>query len=363
MGICRSIQLNDFRNFGSARVVLAPGVNAFVGANGQGKTNLLEAVYFLSVLRSFRTGRLQHLRRWQADAFTLNARVQVGEDHQSRLAVRYGEQRQLRCDGVAVERASAFIGRLVAVPFLPEDIQLIKGTGAARRHFIDVSLCQQQPDYVAVLREFQTALAARNALLKRQPIDLGSVKAYDTVLASRAARVFRYRRGFCGGVAPLVAGMAGRVVPRGDVLRIRYRPSPAALLEAEDGEVEGLCLRALAEGFESDSERQFTRLGPQRDDLELTLNGRSLAHFGSEGQCRLAALVLKAAVAEYLTARRGVVLLVDDVIGELDASRRDAFCDALRGSAQVLVAVTERSRLGALVPDAAFRVDSGTVHA
>ena len=191
------LRINRFRNYDVQEVEFAPGVNCLVGVNGQGKTNLLEAVYFLSLLRSFRTNDLNLLRQWNASAFLLRGTVREGDGCTTELFVSYGEERRLKVNETPVYRASDFINHLLCVTFIPEDLSLIQGSPALRRRFLNIAISQTDPAYFRHLQAYQDALQSRNLML-RQPgkYSRQTIAAYDAMLAREGAELEAARIAF-----------------------------------------------------------------------------------------------------------------------------------------------------------------------
>ena len=364
MGILADIALQDFRGYEKLELDFAPGVNVLVGENGQGKSNVLEAIYFLAILRSFRTSTVGHLFRWRQGEFMVRGTVAEAGDRRYSMGVHYSAQRRrLRVDGATMTKASDFIGRLFCVAFVPEDIELVKGAGRDRRRYLDIVLSQLHPGYLGDLQDYQKALKSRNSLLRRDRPDLRAVAAYDTVLATTGAAVGRYRREFFAAFTPVLVEEAARLYPEGRDLTLRFHSSIAVAPDADPAEVH---LTALREGRDRDLQRRQTLSGPHRDDFALQLSGRLLASYGSEGQCRLAALALKIATARMIRQAKGqehTILLVDDVIGELDERGRTAFYRCLDQAAQVFLACTSEDVLTGISPARVFRVVDGSVTA
>ncbi len=367
MAYLQNLALRQFRNYESLRVEFAPGANVLLGANGQGKTNLLEAIGFLSLLRSFRTTLVSDLWRWHTRQFVIVGEFDGGPCR--RLAVEYGEKRRLRADGQGIGRASDFIGRFFCAAFVPEDIGLPRGAGSARRRFLDSTLSQLYPEYLAVLQDYTRALKSRHLLLRAETVDEAALRAYDGVLANRGGVICRYRAEFAVTFAPYITKAAAEFYPPAHELALPFRPSlrveaptSGAPLTAADYEV--ALAAALVANRERDRHRQQTCTGPHRDDFGFTLNGQDLERFGSEGQCRLAVMALKTALTDLLLAQRrdqAVLMLVDDVIGELDERGRRAFFAALRRADQVFLAATDKRVLDLLPGAAVFAVAGGTV--
>jgi DNA replication and repair protein RecF len=348
------IRLHDFRNYERLRLPLKPGFTVLLGDNGQGKTSLLEAIYFLSLLRSFRTHSVRHLCRWGQSEFTLYG-ILAGDGHEQALAVRHsGESRVLRHNNEPLSRASDFIRQFFCVAFVPDDLALMQGAGSERRRFLDIQLCQLCPNYLAAAQNYGKALKSRNRILRGEHPDRRAIAAFESVLVPPGEQLIALRAEYAERLSDEVSKLAPQMFAESCELHIRYRASAKA----------GALAESLAQYRERDIQRRQTQVGPHRDELLVTLDGKSLAHYGSEGQCRLAALVLKMAAARLLTASEGeqpTILLVDDVIGELDAGRREAFFAALRPATQVCFACTSEDVAASLAPATVVEVRDGGI--
>lgn len=343
----RKFTLNNFRNYERQTLEFSDGVNVLIGANGQGKTNILEAIYYLSLLRSFRTTQIAALLNSGQGTFSLYGEVMDATGNLTRLGVSHGAERRLVVNGQNIRRASDFISRLICAPFLPEDISIIKGTPGNRRHFLDIALCQLSAVYLKTLIEFNDALKSRNAMLKtpgRYPKAV--VTAYDQVMSQRAAFIEIQRHKFTAAMNEEVARQSKLFFPDGRTLAVNFVSGTGRLLEnvlEDENALQEKYLKALDEAYERDCRDGATRYGPQRSDLACMLNGRQLATYGSEGECRTAAIVLKFALLEAFKKHHGaseITVLVDDVLGELDATRRKAFLEQVTSSGQVIFAGT-----------------------
>ncbi len=359
-----ALHLSDFRNYDKLDLELVPGLNLLVGANGQGKTNLLEAIQFLSLLRSFRTTRLSHLHRWGTRLFRL--RGELSTDHgERRLAVEHGPQRRLMVDGSLVSRASDFIRHFCCNTFVPEDIGLVKGTGSDRRRFLDMLTTQLVPGCMPLLQEYAHTLKARNALLRHpQPSD-AAIRAYDKVLIDRGASLMIHRATLLANLAERLRTVGSQLFSAEQRLTLEYLPSIRLALQQPPPE-------ALRQAFQEelnahrqqDLARQHTTRGPHRDEIRLALDDHPLDLYGSEGQCRLAVLALKMAAGDLLiadTRELPIIWLVDDVVGELDARARHAFYEHLRRADQTFLVATGDHALAELSPAIVFNVDSGRI--
>jgi DNA replication and repair protein RecF len=331
------LRLRDFRNYARLDVDFGAGFHVLLGDNAQGKTNILEAVYLLATLRSFRgVGGAQMVRHGQKGYF-VGASV-AGRSMNEIKMYWSADKRQLSLDGRPVRKLSEYFGAVRAVVFCTEDLQLIKGASSVRRRFIDLLLAQTQPVYLALLHRYSAALRARNALLKQRYPDETTLEGFTRELVEAGGHIMRARRELAPRIAPLARDAYGRVARSAEELRIEYQSSVK-----EDFAVELVRNRAREKAM------GVTVIGPHRDELQLRLNGSSAAKFASEGQKRSIAIAMKLAQAEYFSTAHGVppILLIDDVMGELDAKRRAAFVPLLHRAeharSQVFMTCTEEN--------------------
>lgn len=374
MTILSYLRLHQFRNYTSEEVDLGPGMHVFVGPNGQGKTNLLESIYYLSLLRSFRTKRVRSLRQWQRESFYLEGKLLSQDSEASRkrvddIDVLYGDRRRLRINGTLIPRASSFINRFLCLAFAPEDIRLVKGSAGERRRFLNILLSQMDSVYMHHLQRFAEAVRDRNAILKEERrYGVSALRAYDGLLiehgAYLAAARARFVRVFSEESRELFCRLTDNEVGN---LGLAYR-TRLAKTGAENEDQTSLAAsyaRRLAEALPRDREEKRTTCGPHRDDICLTLDDRLAGVYGSEGQCRLVALTLRLASVALLktvhSPSRGLILLVDDVLGELDNRRREAFFSVLDGAQQIMIATTELEPLLKQRAERVYQIEHGAI--
>jgi DNA replication and repair protein RecF len=318
------LRLRDFRNYARLDVDFTPGFHLLLGHNAQGKTNILEAIYLLATLRSFRgVGGAQMVRHGQTGCF-VGATI-VGPATRDIRMYWSPAERKLSLDGQPVRRLGDYLGVLRAVVFCTEDLNLIKGPASRRRRFLDLLLAQTHPTYLPLLQRYTKALRSRNALLKHGTVDEAALDSFTRELLAVGGQLMHFRRELAPRLSPLVRLAYRRIAHDAEELRIEYRPSVK-----RDFAVELAQARARERSYRS------TLLGPHRDELELLLDEQPVAQFGSEGQKRTLAIALKMAQAEYLTGLHGAppVLLMDDVMGELDTQRRSGLLPLLERSHQ-----------------------------
>jgi len=331
------LRLRDFRNYARLDAEFGPGFHLFLGDNAQGKTNILEAVYLLATLRSFRgVGGAQMVRHEQKGYFA-GAHVVGQGAHEIRMYWS-ARERSLSLDGRPVRRVTDYLGVLRTVVFCAEDLQLVKGTGRARRRFLDLLLSQTHAVYLPLLQRYTRALRSRNALLKQQRFDPAALDGFSRELVGAGEEIIRMRRALLQRFAPMAQSAYRRIAGQPEELAAEYHPAVKADFAVE-----------LAQSRDRERASRMTVLGPHRDELRLLLNGRPAAEFGSEGQKRTLAIALKMAQTDYLTGLHGAppVLLIDDILGELDATRRAGFLPLLDGArelrGQVFMTATEEN--------------------
>jgi DNA replication and repair protein RecF len=331
------LRLRDFRNFARLDADFQAGFHLLLGDNAQGKTNILEAIYLLGTLRSFRgVGGAQMVRHGQKGYF-VSAAVASQAEHEIKMYWSPA-QRKLSLDAQPVRKLGDYLGVVRAVVFCTEDLQLIKGVARMRRRYLDLLLAHTHAIYLPLLQRYARALRSRNALLRQRCPDDSALEGFTHELVEAGLKLMAYRRELVPKVAGLAREAYARVARSAEPLEMEYQPSVK-----QDFAVELARNRARELTFRS------TIIGPHRDELPLRLDGKSAAKFASEGQKRSIAIALKLAQAEYLTDTHGVppILLIDDVMGELDAKRRAAFLPLLdraqHARSQVFMTCTEEN--------------------
>lgn len=339
------LRLRDFRNYGRLDAQFTPGFHVFLGRNAQGKTNLLEAIYLLATLRSFRGAGGAQMVRHGARGYFVGGRVE-GRGSSEVKAYWSAKERQVSLNGAPVRRLSDYFGTLRAVVFCSEDVHLVKGVSRIRRRFLDLLLAQTRPEYLPLLLRYTQALRMRNALLKHSLPDEMQLAGFSEELVRLGESLMAARRALIPELSPRVSAAFARIAAGTDRLELEYHPS-----------VRGDLAVALANSRSRERVMRTTVVGPHRDDLTLRVNDQPAGPYTSEGQKRTLALALKMAQAEWLTSVHGTppVLLLDDVMGELDAVRRAGFLPLLHGNhragGQVFMTGTEETWPEALGKD------------
>lgn len=357
-----TLALRDFRNFARLDLALPAAGLVVVGENGQGKTNLLEAAYYLQLLRSVRGARDVDLVRFGAAGFHVEGTVGEGAS----VAVgfeRASRRKRVTVDGAPMARLSDAIGGLPSVMFSPADVELVTGAPVARRRYLDILLALTSRPYLAALQTYRGALARRNAALRdaaRTGRADARVAVWDAPLAEAGGVLWRRRAEWAARVAARYAELCTAIGERGTA-SLRY----ASALEAGTDPAAAIA-DALAARLALDVRRGMTQAGPHRDDLALALDGRDLRVFGSAGQQRSAAIALRMIEWETLREACGAapLLLLDDPFAELDARRARRVLALLSeaGIGQVVLAVPRDADIpSAFTRLERMRVESGTI--
>ncbi len=368
--VLRSLALRDFRNLARLDLVFPSAGAAVVGENGQGKSNLLEAVYYLHLLRSVRGARDVDVVRFTAPGFHIGARTAGGAHHEVSAGFeRLGRRKRVKLDGAEPARLSDALGALPCVLFSPADVELVAGAPSARRRYLDILLALSSRPYLGALQRYRLALAQRNAALRDALRAGGSkteqrVAVWEAPLAEHGAVLWHARTTWAATAAVRFGDMCASIGER-SVVGMRY----ATALEPVASDVASVA-EALARALEAkrglDVRRGLTHAGPHRDDLCLTLDGRELRAFGSAGQQRSAAIAMRLLEGETLKERLGAtpLLLLDDPFAELDARRSARILELLaeRGIGQTLLAVPRASDIPpALTQLPRWRIADGLV--
>jgi DNA replication and repair protein RecF len=343
--LLRSLALRDFRNLGRVDLVFPAAGVAIVGENGQGKSNLLEAIYYLHLLRSVRGARDVDVVRFGAPGFHISARTEGGAHHELSAGFeRQGKRKRVKLDGGEPQRLSDGLGALPCVLFSPADVELVAGAPSARRRYLDILLALSSRPYLMALQRYRHALAQRNAALRdaqRSAQSEQRIAVWEAPLAQHGAVLWRERVAWADRASDRFSEMCGAIGERVSV-GLRY----ATALEPASGDLADIAAaltESLAQKRGLDVRRGLTHTGPHRDDLALTLDGRELRAFGSAGQQRTAAIALRLLEGETLRERLGAapLLLLDDPFAELDVRRSARILELLaeHGMGQTLLTV------------------------
>jgi DNA replication and repair protein RecF len=362
------VELVDFRNHDALSVDLPAGVSVLVGANGVGKTNLLEAIGYLATLGSHRVGQDTSLVRAGADAALIRAiAIREGRRVQVDVEIRPGSGVRGRVNAAAVPRARDVLGVVRATMFAPEDLGLIRGDPEERRRFLDLLATQRLPRYLGSRQDYDRVLRQRNTLLRsaggRLPAaGLATLDVWDEKLAAAGAEIWAERLRLVATLTPLVTRAYQQLAARDDLVEATYVSSlgGSAELDPDPAKLSQALRERLLADRPREVERGVTLSGPHRDDLALTLRGLPARTHASHGEAWSLAIALRLGAHTLLTDEgEEPVLLLDDVFAELDRRRRERVAEVAAAAEQALVTAAVAEELPGGLQAAMFHVEPG----
>lgn len=320
------------------------GINIFYGENAQGKTNLLESIYLLSLGKSYRALRDQELVRWQEKDFIIKG---IGEKEKRTLTIEVSfsldGKKLVKVNGQEQKKISSLLGLLKGVIFSPGDLQLIQGSPSERRKFLDLEISQISPKYHHDLQQYHRSLQQRNNLLKtlrEKKQDPKLLEVWNEQIIQLGSGIMQKRIECLRKLAILAKLTHRKITAQTETLELNYLSS---LGELEGKEIKEIFRQKLETIKEEEIYRGITLLGPHRDDFSSFINGFDVKTFGSQGQQRTAVLSLKLAELEFIKSESGEypLLLLDDVMSELDQDRRDHLLRVVRNRIQTFITTTD----------------------
>lgn len=365
----RSITLRQFRNHRQLELDVEPGVNLLIGANGAGKTNVVEALAVLATGISPRGAEPENMVEWNQEGFAIKgefAYENSGFDPITlEMKYRLGATRVIRQNGQIAVKLRDLIGRVPLVSFVPEDLSLVKGEPELRRKAINMILCQVDPVYADALRKYSDSVKARNAALRQFAdgmIGKDAIEPWSAAVIEHGLIICRKRADFLEDFSERMSSVQDRISHRQEGVRLEYRPSFVGPWNEEAGvRWRGEMNRCEAQELAMGS----TVMGPHRDDVLFLMDGRPSRFFASEGQKRTSAVAFKLAEIPYILEKLGQkpICLLDDVLSELDAERAGHLLDELSRTGQCFVTMTglESWPRERELPAAVFRVDAAGV--
>lgn len=351
-------ELSQFRSYESCEIEPCEGVNVLLGDNGQGKTNVLEALYLCCTGRSHRTRQDRELIRWGADCAGVRVEaLRRDGDHQVELLLPALGRRRIKVFGQEISRSGELLGHVTGVLFSPEDLRTVKDGPAERRRFVDMALSQIRPAYYYALQRYARALKQRNETLKAvavQPALAATLDAWDEQIAAAGAELMRHRTEYIQRLDRVAAETHRDIAEGRERLEIRYVPSVAMGNDAQ------AILEALFAARENDLRRMTTSVGPHRDDVQLLVEGRDVRAYGSQGQQRTAALAMRLSELDVMREQldEWPMLMLDDVMSELDPGRRRQLIGRLKGI-QTFITCTDVDDLAGAEVGKMWRVKDG----
>lgn len=364
-----NIELKNFRNYEIVELSFSPSINVLIGENAQGKTNLIESIYFLAMSRSHRTSKDREMLMWDSDFSKVNGLLKK-KSHSVPLEIVLSKRgKQAKLNHLEQKKLSEYIGQLNVILFAPEDLSLVKGSPSVRRKFIDMELGQMNKIYLHHLAQYQRILKQRNQFLKQAKYNTNYDQVYLDVLteqlAAEGAEVLFSRFRFVKQLNKWAQDVQADISNDKEILTIRYKTSSSATDEMSLEDI----FEGLKEDYASSKSQEIdqgtTTVGPHRDDLVFYVNDRNVQTYGSQGQQRTTALSLKLAEIELMHEITGEypILLLDDVLSELDDSRQTHLLNSIQNKVQTFITTTSLDgvQMELLDDPLIFYVDNGEI--
>ena len=360
-----SAEFENFRNFRTLSCSFSPAINVITGENAQGKTNLIEAIFYLSAMKSFRSAKDEPLIQHGKKTAFLSERLHNGQrDFCLEVILRQNERKTVKSNGVPAKRSMDVIGILPAVLFTPDDLDLIKAGGAERRRLLDLPLCQSRPRYLESLSRYNKTLRLKRALLKRgNDRENESVcDAYNRELARLGAEILLERNSYAKKLEKEAAVILSALSEEKESLTLSYKTVSAADPEKSHAENARLLYDRLSSLMKSEFEAEACLSGIHKDDIMIEINGFPARVYASQGQMRSVALSLKMAEREVLKSESGIlpVLLLDDVLSELDPARQQFILNHV-GGGQIFITCCDESPLSSVREGKVIELSDGKI--
>ncbi len=356
----KKIQILNYRNYKSLNITLGKNVNVFMGDNAQGKTNILEAIYYCAFARSHRTSRDRELINWNAESAFVS--ILVGRDRLDKtidINILKDGKKAIRINKIKASKIGELFGNFNVVMFSPEDLRIIKDSPGVRRKFIDMELCQLDSKYYYNLVQYNKVLNERNILLKNRKVDKDVLDIYDIQLCNFGCNIIRERLNYINKLNFYGKNIHKDISSGKEDVEFKYISTVKNLESIED------CFYdQLKKSRNKDIEKGLTSIGPHRDDFNVLINGIDTKSYGSQGQQRSAVLTMKFSslkIIKELTSEYPVLLL-DDVLSELDFNRKRYILSTI-GEIQTIITCTGIEDLTNYLDDSSkvFKVKDGEI--
>lgn len=337
----KNIELTNFRNYESLKVDFNRNVNLLLGNNAQGKTNLLEGIYLTSMGKSFRTSKDSDLVKFDENLARIRTEACRDDfDTVVEINIKRDSKKSIKKDGVNLRKTSELLENIFIVIFSPEDLKIVKDEPEKRRKFIDRELCQIQPLYYDSLTNYKKTLLQRNTYLKEENIEHSILDLWDTQLAHYGARIVHIREKFIQKISRFSGKIHSSITGGKESLFLEYNPNIQFMENLK--ELEEFFYDEIKKSFKNDFRQRTTTRGPHKDDISFYVNGVNMRNFGSQGQQRTCALSLKLAELNLIKeeTEEDAILLLDDVMSELDATRQEYLIKTLKDN-QLFITTTD----------------------
>lgn len=333
----KKLLLRSFRNHQIRTFEFAPDINIITGPNASGKTNIVEAIYFLSRTRSFRGASDEELIREGDDFAEIVAEILEGKIKRDIRVLIAKNRRLIFVNGKLVSKSSELSKVVNVLLFEPKDVMLFKGSPKERRNFLDVNLSKKYPIYLEYFSKYDNALANRNEMLKNEKMDKKLLEATTELLVEYSAPIVEFRTRYVKDITDILIKITRALTGKDNQIEINYKPyvMPGASFKKE-------ALEAFKRSLDSDLRHKATSIGVHREDFSISLNGKEIDVYGSQGENRIVALALK--IAPYFLIEdkdKRPIIVLDDVMSELDKKHQKRLIEFLKKLGQVFITATE----------------------
>lgn len=335
----KSINLLNYRNYTSFNTELSPGLNIIIGDNAQGKTNLLEAIYFMSTLRSFRTLNDRDCIQFSKDYFRIQCDIENKLSEKKCQVVVFKNGKSIKINETIIKRSSDYIGTLNCVIFSPYDLNFFDDSPRVRRKFIDIEATKISNQYLVHLNQYFEVLKQRNALLKQPLIDDDILNILDHQMIEHMWVIVDYRNKMINYLNQRIGPLFDKLSKETHKIELKYKTE---VISVHEDEFKQSMLEKLKQNKVRDTYFKITHLGCHRDDIEALMDDLQLTQVASQGQKRLVQIALKLALVDYIAANSNEVpvLLLDDVFSELDKTHQKKFLENCPTDSQIILTTT-----------------------
>ncbi|MBP3463265.1 MAG: DNA replication/repair protein RecF [Clostridia bacterium] len=335
----KKVKLENFRNYDNLEIELKKDFNLIYGDNAQGKTNILESIYLCAIGRSFQTNKDSELIKIGKDKAKIEVDY-VRKDREGKINIEISDKKIFFINGIKQKKLSDIIGKINIVLFYPDNINIIKGSPADRRKFLDIMISQLKPNYIHILNRYLKTLEQRNIYLKQIKFDNKSkdmLEIWDERLAELSYQIYIYRNEYIQKIKEKIKNIHNKITNCGK------QDEEIEIIYISSGKTKEEYYKDLIKNRENDIRRGFTSTGSHRDDFDILINNKKVNIYGSQGQARTSVLSLKLAELEiiYDEIDEEPILLLDDFMSELDENRRNNLTKAIKNN-QVFITCTDK---------------------
>ncbi|MEA5060827.1 MAG: DNA replication/repair protein RecF [Erysipelotrichaceae bacterium] len=333
----KNLTIKNFRNHHYLSYEFSPKMNIIVGANGTGKTNLVEAIYYLSLARSFRTSDDLDLVEKEKDNASIEAKVIEGEISRKIEIIFQNGSKRILVNDKPIAKLSQLSKMMNVILFEPRDVMIFRGSPKDRRNYLDISLSKKSPPYLEYISSYEKVLRERNEILKLEKIDKTLLDINTEMLIKLSGPIVSYRQKYVKDINDILKKIVRALTGERVQVEIHYQP-----FVDYDSNFKDNAKKAFLRAQESDIRRKVTSTGIHREDFSMTLNGHDIATFGSQGENRMVALALKLSPFFLIEDKdKRPLVILDDVMSELDANHREKLINFLKKFEQVFITATK----------------------